>query len=47
MGEFASNDGETKIELPANQYICYMDEFGRYMDKDEMEMTSAEPLRTS
>ena len=27
VGEFASNDGETKIELPANQYICFMDEF--------------------
>lgn len=41
VGEFASNDGETKIELPANQYICYMDEFKWYMDKDEMEMTSS------
>lgn len=46
VGEFASNDGETKIELPANQYICYMDEFKWYMDKDEMEMSSArEPLQ--
>ena len=46
VGEFASNDGETKIELPANQYICYMDEFKWYMDKDEMEMTSSrEPLQ--
>ena len=45
VGEFASNDGETKIELPANQYMCYMDEFKWYMDKDEMEMTSSrEPL---
>ena len=46
VGEFASNDGETKIELPANQYICFMDEFKWYMDKDEMEMSSArEPLQ--
>ena len=45
VGEFASNDGETKIDLPANQYMCYMDEFKWYMDKDEMEMTSSrEPL---
>ncbi len=45
VGEFASNDGETKIELPANQYICYMDEFKWFMDKDEMEMSSnREPL---
>lgn len=40
MGEFASNDGETKIELPANQYICYMDEFKWFMDDNEMEMSS-------
>lgn len=45
VGEFASNDGETMIELPANQYICFMDEFKWFMDKDEMEMTSSrEPL---
>jgi hypothetical protein len=45
VGEFASNDGETMIELPANQYICYMDEFKWFMDKDEMEMQSSrEPL---
>ena len=45
IGEFASNDGETKIDLPANQYLCYMDEFKWYMDKEEMEMASnREPL---
>ncbi len=45
IGEFASNDGETKIELPANQYMCFMDEFKWFMDEDEMEMTSSrEPL---
>lgn len=45
IGDFASNDGETKIDLPANQYLCYMDEFKWYMDKDEMEMASnREPL---
>lgn len=41
VGEFASNDGETMIELPANQYICFMDEFKWFMDKGEMEMTSS------
>ena len=41
IGEFASNDGETKIELPANQYICFMDEFKWFMDEDEMEMSSS------
>jgi len=45
IGEFASNDGETKIELPANQYMCYMDEFKWFMDKDKLEMNSGrEPL---
>ena len=45
IGEFASNDGETKIELPANQYLCYMDEFKWFMDKDKLEMSSErEPL---
>ena len=45
IGEFASNDGETMIELPANQYLCYMDEFKWFMDKDKLEMSSGrEPM---
>ncbi|MDZ4821829.1 MAG: hypothetical protein SH856_00030 [Flavobacteriales bacterium] len=39
-GEFKSNSGETKIELPQNQYICFMDQFTWYMDKAEMDLTS-------
>ncbi|MCH2197989.1 MAG: hypothetical protein MK081_04355 [Flavobacteriales bacterium] len=40
IGEFKSNGGETKIEFPTNQYICYMDQFKWFMDKDEMELSS-------
>ena len=33
------------IELPANQYLCYMDEFKWFMDKDKLEMSSGrEPM---
>ena len=44
IGKFQSNKGETKIELPANQYICYMDEFKWFMDKDEMELSSSRQM---
>ena len=40
IGEFKSNGGETKIEFPTNQYICFMDQFKWFMDKDEMELSS-------
>ncbi|MFM1932461.1 MAG: hypothetical protein RL226_1764 [Bacteroidota bacterium] len=40
VGQFKSNGGETKIEFPANQYICFMDEFKWFMDKNEMELSS-------
>lgn len=40
FGKFVSNGGETKIEFPANQYICFMDEFKWFMDKNEMELSS-------
>lgn len=38
-GEFKSNDGTSIVEFPKNQYICYMDMFTWYMDKDEMELS--------
>lgn len=40
-GFFKSIGGETKIEFPANQYICFMDEFKWFMDNDEMELSSS------
>lgn len=41
QGLFKSNGGETKIEFPANQYICFMDQFTWYMDKAEMDLSSS------
>jgi hypothetical protein len=37
---FKSNDKETKLEFPENQYICFMDQFKWFMDKSEVEMSS-------
>ncbi len=39
-GIFKSNGGETKIEFPTNQYVCYMDQFTWFMDRDELELSS-------
>ncbi len=40
-GFFKSISGETKIEFPTNQYICFMDEFKWFMDNDQMELSSS------
>ncbi|MCD4681301.1 MAG: hypothetical protein K8S00_13025, partial [Bacteroidales bacterium] len=40
-GEFKSNGGGSKVEFPVNQYICYMDEFEWYMDKEEIALQSS------
>jgi len=37
-GEFKSNGGGSKVEFPVNQYICYMDQFDWYMDKEEIDL---------
>jgi hypothetical protein len=41
QGLFKSNGGETKIEFPTNQYICFMDQFTWFMDRDEMDLSSS------
>lgn len=41
QGLFKSNDGETKIEFPTNRYICYMDQFTWFMDRDELDLASS------
>jgi hypothetical protein len=41
QGLFKSNSGETKIEFPTNRYICYMDQFTWFMDRDEMDLSSS------
>ena len=40
QGVFKSNGGETKIEFPTNKYVCFMDQFTWYMDRDEMDLSS-------
>ncbi len=40
LGEFVSNDGNSTIEFPKNQYICYMDKFTWFMDKEEIMLSS-------
>lgn len=37
-GEFKSNGGSSKVSFPANDYICYMDQFDWYMDRDEIDL---------
>lgn len=41
-GEFKSNNGESTITFPVNQYVCKMDIFTWLMDKDEVELSSKE-----
>ncbi|MDZ4750113.1 MAG: hypothetical protein SGI87_00765 [Flavobacteriales bacterium] len=40
QGYFKSNSGETQIEFPQNQYICFMDQFTWYMDQAQMDLSS-------
>ena len=44
IGDFIPNVGETRIELPIQQYICFMDQFRWYMDEDEMDLISNRSL---
>lgn len=39
-GEFKSNDGESTITFPVNQYVCKMDFFTWLMDQDAVELES-------
>lgn len=39
-GQFKSNSGESFVQFPENQYICYMDQFNWLMDQDDLEMES-------
>ncbi|MEI6574742.1 MAG: hypothetical protein WCO63_01035 [Bacteroidota bacterium] len=40
-GEFKSNGGGSKVDFPVNQYICFMDEFEWYMDKEEIALSNS------
>jgi hypothetical protein len=41
IGEFNSNQGESQVEFPVNQYMCLMDKFKWYMDNAEIDMERA------
>ncbi len=40
-GEFKSNGEASFVNFPANQYICYMDQFAWYMDEESVEISSS------
>ena len=41
-GEFKSLERGSFVEFPKVQYICYMDQFSWYMDREEIEMTASD-----
>ena len=41
-GVFKSNGEASFVEFPKNQYICYMDQFTWYMDKEVLEMSASD-----
>lgn len=46
-GKFTSNGAASFVEFTENQYICYMDQFTWYMDKEEIEMSASKEALTS
>ncbi|MFB6258731.1 MAG: hypothetical protein ABEH38_08560 [Flavobacteriales bacterium] len=44
-GEFKSNGENSFIEFPENDYICYMDKFNWYMDRNKMELEASEEMK--
>jgi len=42
VGLFKSNGAASFVEFSQNQYICYMDQFKWWMDKEEIEMSAQE-----
>lgn len=40
-GTFVSNDGETTVDFPVNQYMCKMDKFTWFMDSYDIELERA------
>ena len=41
QGDFESNGDETSVDFPVNQYICYMDKFKWFMDKNDIALESS------
>lgn len=40
IGNFASNQGQTIVNFPVNQYDCTMDKFDWFMDKESIELAT-------
>lgn len=40
-GEFQSNGEASFVEFPQNKYICFMDQFTWFMDREEIEMSAS------
>lgn len=46
FGRFRSNGGGSHISFDPMQYICFMDEFKWFMDRDDIELTAGESNST-
>ena len=46
IGNFKSNGDETKVEFPVNEYICFMDEFKWFMDKNDISLETSRQMAT-
>ncbi len=44
LGEFTSNGGASKVLFPQNQYMCYMDQFKWFMDKQDIELSASKNI---
>jgi hypothetical protein len=40
VAEFKSNGGGSFVKFPVNQYMCYMDQFKWFMEKDNLELSA-------
>jgi len=47
IGEFQSNGGGSFIKFPVNQYLCYMDNFKWFMEKENLELSAGDNSRAS
>ncbi len=43
--EFKSNGENTFIDFPKNDYICYMDKFNWFMDRQDIELEASEEMQ--
>ncbi len=46
-GVFKSNGEASFVEFTANEYICFMDQFTWYMDRDELDLSASEKAQSA